>query len=688
MMKYFPGTCLFFLLILSVSPLLAENEFAGGSGIPEDPYRVKTPDHLHNIRNHPTSHFKQIGDIDLEQFSANEGWEPVGSGEIVNQFEGTYNGNGYSILNLHIEREDEVQVGLFASIGSRAVLENIVLEEVSVTGYREVGALVGVNSGYIMNCSVNGRVQGEEKVGGMIGRSGHYETGIYQSYVFGEVSGVEKTGGLAGSLSAHTTINNCFSRAKVSGEEKVGGLLGYLEGENILVTHSYAAGKVEGEEDTGGLVGWNEGEQGIIEESYYDKEVSGQTDTIKGVPLTTEEMKRRESFQNWNFDYFWEIEDETSYPVLSLRKPFEDGDGTAMNPYLIADADQFNLIRYYFTSYFKQTEDIDLSPYAEGEGWEPIQMFRGSYDGKNHSINNLTIDRPAEYSLATFARLHAEGRLTRILLDDLSITGGQGVGGLVAISEGKIDYAFVRGTIRGTHTVGGLVASCQRESRISSVYVNARITGENFVGGLAGYSGANSVFQHGFFQGEVTGERAVGGVIGKSSSHSDIDFVISYADITGTTGVGGIIGISDDPFSRLYHSYATSRVTGDTYVGGLVGDNRGTIFGCYFAGVVSGYNYVGGIAGRNENEDRAGFVERSFYDYQRTGFFEDEIGVGMSTAEMKTRLTYAGWDFIRVWGIREGKSYPYLQQVQGVDPDEKDFLSHIAPYFTGVISPD
>lgn len=54
----------------------------------------------------------------------------------------------------------------------------------------------------------------------------------------------------------------------------------------------------------------------IVVNSYYDSSISGQTDTGKGEPRTTEEMKQQATFENWDFDTIWDIEEGVTYPEL------------------------------------------------------------------------------------------------------------------------------------------------------------------------------------------------------------------------------------------------------------------------------------------------------------------------------------------------------------------------------------
>ncbi|MEJ6951920.1 GLUG motif-containing protein [Natronospora cellulosivora (SeqCode)] len=97
----------------------------------------------------------------------------------------------------------------------------------------------------------------------------------------------------------------------VDGENNVGGLVG----ENSRnISYSYSTGSVNGENNVGGLVGYNRYNSPIIN-SYYDEYTTNQNDTGKGEPKTTEDMMQEATFDGWDFENVWMIE-EDSYPQL------------------------------------------------------------------------------------------------------------------------------------------------------------------------------------------------------------------------------------------------------------------------------------------------------------------------------------------------------------------------------------
>ncbi len=78
------------------------------------------------------------------------------------------------------------------------------------------------------------------------------------------------------------------------------------------------------------------------------------------------------------------------------------------------------------------------------------------------------------------------------------------------------------------------------------------------------------------------------------------NFVLDHGGIRGANDVGGVVGwLSSGMVSNVgVVSNQNSNVTGADNVGGLVGDNRGTVVG-YVRGAVSGNNNVGGLVGQN-----------------------------------------------------------------------------------------
>lgn len=221
-------------------------------------------------------------DIDLSGVS----WTSLGTKSAP--FTGTFDGNGYKILN-YSENEYKEYVGIFGQI-QNATIKNIHLENVSISVPYEdnyeltttyIAGIVAVsNNSSITNCSVSGNVCGygftETYVGGLVGYSN--QTLIKNSNTSGKVYGYSGSepyvGGLVGIAINSTKIENCYSSSEVQTSSASvssfgGGLVSSVESSTI--TNSYATGKVtgdgyNGDAIIGGLIG--KSQKSTIKQSY------------------------------------------------------------------------------------------------------------------------------------------------------------------------------------------------------------------------------------------------------------------------------------------------------------------------------------------------------------------------------------------------------------------------------------
>jgi hypothetical protein len=135
--------------------------------------------------------------------------------------------------------------------------------------------------------------------------------------------GDDKVGGLIG-LNIYGEILNCYSTSSVSGSSNVGGLAGVNQG---TVSSCYSAGGVEGATDVGGLAGSLNADSfypdGTVSDSFWDTETSGQTTSAGGTGKTTDQMKQKPTFLDWDFTEVWGIAENQTYPFLR-RRPVGD----------------------------------------------------------------------------------------------------------------------------------------------------------------------------------------------------------------------------------------------------------------------------------------------------------------------------------------------------------------------------
>lgn len=357
---------------------------------------IKTAADLDNIRNNLSGKYMLMGDIDLSSF---DNWDPIG--EDTNSFSGTFDGNGYTISNLKIDRLSENNVGLFGQ-AEGATIKNVGLENVDVKGVREVGGLLGHSiDSNIANSYTTGTISGAFGVGGLVGTnarshitnsyststvSGSLGTGglvgynladstITNSYATGAVSGMNETGGLVG-VGDHSSITNSYATGAVSGTNQIGGLVGEI-GNNSSISNSYATGAVTGTNPIGGLVGENYSDSSITN-SFWDTETTGQsygiglndqTDptktTITG--LTSAEMADPQAFKDAGWDEaIWDF--STAPPTLKTYSPtpppppFVPIEGTyvadTMTPSALPPTNNLYLENFSGTSYVKLGDSI------------------------------------------------------------------------------------------------------------------------------------------------------------------------------------------------------------------------------------------------------------------------------------------------------------------------------------------
>jgi len=237
-----------------------------GSGTAANPYEISSCLELQCMKKNLTADYKLVGDVDCNGFdymSDGAGFEPVGYNSSF-PFTGSFDGNGYVIRGLHIDKFE--YVGLFGY--NSGTISNVGLEDVDISGNRYMGGLVGYNfQGAITNSYVTGSVTGVDYLGGLVGEN---DGTITNCYATGSISGAYgmfyHTGGLVGTN--WKTISNSYATGSLNGARfDVGGLVGWNQG---TITNSYSTGSISccgWCEDVGGLVGLNEG---TITNSYYN----------------------------------------------------------------------------------------------------------------------------------------------------------------------------------------------------------------------------------------------------------------------------------------------------------------------------------------------------------------------------------------------------------------------------------
>jgi hypothetical protein len=293
-------------------------KYSGGTGEPNDPYRIATAEDLNDIGNHKRDWSRQfilVNDINLAEFAGTQ-FNIIANG--TTKFTGVFDGNDHRIWNFTWNSTGRDGIGLFGYMGSGSQIKNLGMENVNVQAGNGwyVSGLAARNEGTITNCCSTGEVSGQMYVSGLVG----FNYGaIVSCCSTGDVLGNYSVGGLAGGNSG--TVTSCYSTCSVTGEYFVGGLVGDHVG---VVTSCYSTGGILGTGgQVGGLVGRNYGTVGT---SFWDTQTSDQSTSAGGEPKTTAEMKTKSTFTDagWDFVNIWDICEGTNYPRLRWQTPAGD----------------------------------------------------------------------------------------------------------------------------------------------------------------------------------------------------------------------------------------------------------------------------------------------------------------------------------------------------------------------------
>ena len=504
----------------------------------------------------------------------------------------------------------------------------------SVTGQSSVGGLVGKNNdGTVTHSYATGSVTGGSRVGGLVGEN--YER---------PGTGVPNVGGLVEFTGG--TVTQSYWNTQLSGNADSDGGVGFTTAE-MFVKASFVGfdfdGTTDSEENAVASVwlpfsledqhfphlrGVSKNGQilsvprvvvmpgsapFLLEHTLLPPTISAQVpafsgddDAVATIDASTGMITLAGGVTSGAVTITVQRDGNEDYAPISVSQtlvviPFGEGTGTSENPLQISTLTQLNAIRgEYLDDHFMLTTDLDFLGYTYEDpekGWLPIghdsdassegyqgTRFTGSFDGNDHVIWNLRIDRGGEDYVGLFGGVGSGGLIVSLGLENLEVTGNQRVGGLVGA-------VFGGGTVTDSYATGS-------------------VTGDEFVGGLVGYS--EGTVMDSYTTGSVTGEQRVGGLVGYSEG-------------------------------TVMDSYATGSATGASNVGGLVGENdQGTVTGSYATGGVTGDGRVGGLVGWTPDSST---VKRSYWNTELSGNADSSGGVGLTTTDMFVKANFVGFDF-------------------------------------------
>lgn len=316
------------VLNLGISTMSLSAFNGSGNGDAGSPYLITTASELNEVRDNLSAHYKLMNSIDLTDWlaenSATEGWNPI------SVFKGTFDGNGFVISGLWIERPTTENVGFFGSVAGAVIkrLGLIIPEGGGIVGYKYVGGLVGhtpytTSAISIDECFVvGGTIESKDQAcGGIMGytSTNSVTVNIRNSYTANSIIiSKDGAGGIIGTAYRNVNIENCYSTNKVvstNNDKASGGIAGSFNDakDSYTIKHSLALNpQIVSTKSSSRIIGWvkslakstllkNLAFEGMLVNNLL---VSGSENDLNGLGIKKSELVQQETYSGlgWNFD--------------------------------------------------------------------------------------------------------------------------------------------------------------------------------------------------------------------------------------------------------------------------------------------------------------------------------------------------------------------------------------------------
>ena len=497
-------------------------------GEPSQNLEIRTWYDLDAVRHNRAGHHTLMNDLDsttagyeeLASPTANggEGWEPIGFFYEA-PFIGSLDGGEYEIRDLFINRPDQDNaVGLFGCVHEVAVIKDIGVVNFTVAGMAWVGALVGDNDGFVVNCYCTmGNVTGDWDVGGLVG------------YKF------------------RGTVSNSYynyDEVLINGQHviTVGAL--FDEGfEEWLTNDRFLDVNERLSQENGYYVVNNVAD-------FKELLAFGQDDTLR-FRLTND----------------LDLAGEPNFYIPYLAGEF-DGNGhkisnLSFNFSFVSKVGLFGQLASDGTAHDMAAENINITACShvgglvgrnEGhvsDSYSTGRVTGGEYVGGLVGVNDGAVSNSCSAS---------------------SVTGEDFIGGLVGSNgnDGAVSNSYSTGNVTGEEGVGGLVG-LNRRAIVSNSYSSGSVTGGYAVGGLVGANAGD--VSDSYSTGSVTGEDFIGGLLGSNGKGSTVSNTYSTGSVTCAGNVcvaGGLVGGNG---ANVRNSFWDMETSGQSTSDGGVGKN-------------------------------------------------------------------------------------------------------------------
>lgn len=334
------------------------------------------------------------------------------------------------------------------------------------------------------------------------------------------------------------------------------------------------------------------------------------------------------------------------------------GLGVEYSPFVITTCEHFQEINQDTAAYYILGGNIDCSgssAWNSGEGFMPIYGFSGIFDGRNYTIDGLTILKGTDTDEVGVFGDALSGTVKNTYFTNIDVSAdhpnSEYIGGLVGYAGGA--------TIEGVHLQGS-------------------VTGGIVVGGLGGYLEDTTV-ERSSFTGDVTDTNAYGGGFAGFIFNSSV--TDSFAN---ATYVGNNVGAGFA--SRLLSDGAPASVTNSYFVGTSQNSNyRATFisdlgeYGSDEVTVTNSFVVASGTPDGVTPQATLPFAQKTgtptvtdfYYDADLAGMENCGASISTCTAVNTDGLSpnyykntaavapLTEWDFTNIWQITS--EYPTLQ---------------------------
>lgn len=547
------------------------------------------------------------------------GFASIGTEDAA--FSGRFDGLGFDIFDLNINRTSDKYVGLFGN-AYRAIIRNFTLNSGTILGGDYTGAAVGnINNGIVENIINTADVKGNNHTGGIVGSAQSSELSDLINVGTITSDGKENLGGIVGFISSNSHVRgDTYNLGAVAGEntKNVGGIVGKAENSTIGNEEEnafkiYNQLNVTGGTNVGGIVGY------ISKSSVTNAANYG---TILAKSYETEKYNYHTTRVNFNENGTYGT--STNGSVASIDAYVANVGGIV--GFSTGDAENKSKI-----SNVENSGDIKTSEKQGSTSGISYNYFEsGNVGGIVGKAENTDIIN-AQNKENDIRGAHNVGGIAGYITGNSTVDLGINNGGDVSATGARNNNGFVREHVRNSSqdkeafivgNIGGIVGylygddvKVSNSANRGSVH-SAYIENQNAIPETAKAANVGGIV--GKISTSILGEENILNAIKADSSSATVSGSYNTGDVQGYTGVGGIVGMMyNGSVAKSYNLgtlKATRQATAGTIealnMGGIVGDTTeeagamSVIYDVYNSGVIGDeeFNFygrhVGGIVGR------------------------------------------------------------------------------------------